>query len=133
MVKQAVEILKQYSCTEIKTVNTPEEKQQLQDAILSLSKLSDYENLGICADNSTEGFRGLVSYLQALGYEYQLPQDCPEIANPVYIKFNTQKQNYYLDNYEGNYRGVLISYQGEDPEIMGVYGYFPLDLFGKEN
>ncbi|ELR96956.1 DUF1824 family protein [Gloeocapsa sp. PCC 73106] len=128
-VNQAVEILKQYSCTKSQIPDSPAAKQQLKAAILVISAVSDFENLGICADNPSEGFSSLASYLQALGYDYTLPSVTLEADRSVYIKFNTQKQNYYLDVYEGDYRGVLIAYQGEDPEVMGTYGYFPLNLF----
>ena len=75
-------------------------------------------------------FEGLSNYLKALGYENALdiaslsPQE-----NAVYLKFNTQKNSHYLDSYDGDYRGVLISCQSEDDNISGTYGYFPLDLF----
>ena len=37
--------------------------------------------------------------------------------------------SYYLDDYIGKYRGVLVSCQSEDDKIVGTYGHFPLDLF----
>ncbi len=37
--------------------------------------------------------------------------------------------SYYLDQYTGEYRGVLVSCQSEDDLIAGTYGHFPLDLF----
>ncbi|TVQ46110.1 MAG: DUF1824 family protein [Gloeocapsa sp. DLM2.Bin57] len=129
MIQQAVAILKQYSCTNIKPVETPEAKQELQQAILQVAKLSEYQNLGICADNLQQGLDALANYLQALGYNFPLPSLDKKSLTPVYLKFNTKKQNFYLDDYDGDYRGVLISYQGEDLDIMGTYGYFPLDLF----
>jgi hypothetical protein len=130
MIQEAVGILKEYSCTQIKTVNSPTEKEQLTKAILLVSELSEYQNLGICADNLESGLESLKNYLQVLGYQLPLPAIEQTTTGPVYIKFNTKKQNFYLDDYEGDYRGVLISYQGDDQEVMGTYGYFPLDLFG---
>lgn len=128
-VLQAIEILKQYSCITGKTEISPEERQQLKEAILLISRLADDQNLGICADNLDRGFSTLVNYLKALGYEYQTPSVNLEPSKGIYLKFNTEKLNHHIDVYEGDYRGVLISYRGEDPEIMGTYGYFPLDLF----
>lgn len=125
----AVAILKKYNCTSQEVLFTPGETEQLQAAILLIASLSDYQNLGICAANLTRAWTALNSYLAALGYPTQL-QPTQEIDDsPIYLKFNTQKLNYYLDTYEGIYRGVLIAYQGEDLEIMGTYGYFPLDLW----
>jgi hypothetical protein len=128
-IPQAVEILKQYSCTTIKNPSNLAEKEELKHSILLVSNVSDYQNLGICADTLELGFNALASYLVALGYDHQLSLPQESSNKPVYIKFNTQKLNYYLDEYEGDYRGVLISYQGDDWDVMGTYGYFPLDLF----
>ena len=133
---EAVALLKKYSCNDVATINSPEEKKQLQQALLLITSLSEWENLGICADDEAQGLKALKNYLQALGYKSQLDsysfQDVrnQEAANaPVYIKFNTQKLFYYLDSYLGEYRGVLVAIQAEDEQIVGTYGYFPLDLF----
>ncbi len=48
---------------------------------------------------------------------------------PIYLKYNSQKQSYYFDEYTGEYRGVLVAVQGENEDIIGTYGHFPLDLF----
>ncbi|MGL5508894.1 MAG: DUF1824 family protein [Microcoleaceae cyanobacterium] len=48
----------------------------------------------------------------------------------MYIKFNGMKQTYHLDSYQGEYRGVLVSCQSSDPQMVnGTYGHLPLDLF----
>jgi len=58
----------------------------------TLTSLSDYQNLGICADTAAQGFLALESYLKVLGYEATLDQaDIISSVGPVYIKFNTQK------------------------------------------
>jgi hypothetical protein len=126
----ALKILREYSCIQTKVAESDSEKEQLRQAICSIASLSEYENLGICADNSQQGFAALSSYLKALGYEINLKLDnLPRQENPVYIKYNTQKQTHYLDSYAGTYRGVLISCQSEDDKIVGTYGHFPLNLF----
>jgi len=75
----------------------------LRQVLLPLTSLSDYQNLGICADTAAQGFLALESYLKALGYEATLDQaDIISFVGPVYIKFNTQRKSHYLDS--GKYR-----------------------------
>lgn len=129
--KQARQLLDQYSCTEQKAVKTPEEKQNLQIAIQQLVKESEWENLGICADHTSQAISALKSYLTAFGYDLKTIdfQQISDINTPVYIKFSTKQMGFYQDNYTGDYRGVLVSCQAEDDLIAGVYGHLPLDLF----
>ena len=129
-IEEAQAILKKYSCTEIKPVESEAEKQRLRQAILLVCSLCEYENLGICADNTEAGFAALENYLQAMGCNTKFTsENFSELGTPVYIKFNSQKQSHYLDSYLGSYRGVLISCQSEDDRLSGTYGHFPLDLF----
>jgi hypothetical protein len=129
-VEEALKILKEYSCVQIKTVESEVDKEQLRQALLLVTSFSEYENLGICADNVQQGFAALSGYLKALGYETSLDlASIPESQDGVYIKFNTQKMSYYLDSYTGHYRGVLISCQSENDNLVGTYGHFPLNLF----
>lgn len=129
-VEQALAILKSYSCLEVKLVQSEADKKELQTAIKQIVDLSEYENLGICADSLELAFEGLSNYLKALGYENALDiASLPPKEKAVYLKFNTQKKSHYLDSYDGDYRGVLIACQSEDDNISGTYGYFPLDLF----
>ncbi len=129
-VDQSLKLLKSYSCLEPKVVHSETEKAELQQAIKQIVSLSEYENLGICADFSEIARQALNQYLKALGYEAQLNSDAlPPQENSIYLKFNTKKMSHYLDSYDGTYRGVLISCQSEDDKIAGTYGYFPLDLF----
>ncbi len=129
-VDEALNILKSYSCIEIKTVESQVEREQLQQALRLVTRLSESENFGVCADNAKQGFAALDSYLKALGYEYQTnPESIPNQNEPVYIKFNTQKMSHYLDAYPGTYRGVLVSCQSDKDKLSGTYGHFPLDLF----
>ena len=46
-IEEAQAILKKYSCTEIKPVESEAEKQRLRQAILLVCSLCEYENLGI--------------------------------------------------------------------------------------
>lgn len=130
-VEKAEKILKEYSCTDIKLVELDSEKALLRQALQLIVDLADYVNFGICAETTEQGFKALQEYLNGLGYNVSLDtQKTTEIPGSVYIKFNTNKQSYYLDSYTGNYRGVLVSCQSSAREdISGTYGHLPLDLF----
>lgn len=129
-VEEALKHLKEYSCLQVQTVNSQIDKEQLRQALLVVTNLSEYETLGVCADHVEEGFIALSKYLKALGYDVPLdPQQHEEKTHAVYIKFNSRKMTYYVDTYTGSYRGVLVSCQGENDSLLGTYGHFPLDLF----
>jgi len=132
-VAAALKLLKLFSCTETKSVDSDAEKAQLQEALLAIVNLSEHQNLGICADNPAKAIDALASYLQAFGYKMPGDRaDIPSHENPVYLKFNSQKMSYYLDDYTGKYRGVLVSCQSsESEELNGTYGHLPLDLFAQ--
>ena len=121
-------LLKSYSCITPKAV-PPEEKVPLQDAIAEVVQRSEGLNFGICADSPEQALQTLQHYLKGLGYEVTL-EDSPEhsVAGATYLKYSLERQAFYLDDYVGDYRGVLVSCQG-DEEIAGTYGHFPLDLF----
>lgn len=126
----ALKLLHSFSCIVPKKINSEEEKEELRQAISLIVELSEWENLGICADSVQEAITTLNSYLKALGYP-PITDDFLQKTFPqaVYLKYNSQKQSCYLDEYSGDYRGVLISCQGEDEKITGTYGYFPLNLY----
>jgi hypothetical protein len=129
-VEENLKILNSYSCSQTKNITSESDREKLLQALLFIVNLSEWQNLGICADNSEEGFRALFNYLQAFGYRYSLGRDVIEIKNnPIYIKFNSQRMTHYIDDYIGEYRGVLISCQSEDDKLSGTYGHFPLQLF----
>lgn len=128
-VDEALKILRAYSCLEIKTPESETEKEQLRQALLLITKLSDWQNLGICADDSNQGYATLSIYLKALGYQHNFDRDSMSNSDrPVYLKFNSQRMSHLLSPYDGEYRGVLVSCQSEDDSIAGTYGHFPLDL-----
>jgi len=133
-IKQARKLLDQYNCTEQKSVKTEQEKEKLQTAIQQITQESEWENLGICADNTEQAIKALKSYLSALGYEINRInlEQVSAVNTPVYIKFSTKQMGFYQDNYTGEYRGVLVSCQAEDDLIAGVYGHLPLDLFAEQ-
>jgi len=129
-VAESLAILQSYSTTEIKFPQESTEKENLKNSIVQIASLSDWQNLGICSNTLAEGLSTLEKYLSALGYKIP-PIESKEIeeVSGVYIKYNTRKMTYIIEPYLGEYRGVLISYQGEDQTIARTYGYFPLDLF----
>ena len=126
---EAIALLKEYSCTDPKPVETGSEKRRLQAAILQVAQGCETKNLGICADNVTQGFTSLENYLRAMGFT---PDFSTETSQPndesVYLKYNCEKQTCYRSYYPESYRGVLLACITED-ELGGTYGYFPLDLF----
>lgn len=126
----AKKCLAAFSCIEPKQIESETEKQQLQAALRLFCDLADWENLGVCATNAEEGFTALAQYLTALGYDFDRDKvDLEACPAPIYIKYNGQKQSYLTDDYEGKYRGVLVSFQAEDDRVCGTYGHLPLDLF----
>jgi hypothetical protein len=128
---EALELLQSYSCKTPKLITSEAEKTKVQAALLLVASLTDHQNLGICATDVPTGLAALANYAHALGYKFQ-PQAEDQTAeiSPVYIKFNAQKQSYYLDAYPGDYRGVLISCQSSEHESLNAtFGHFPLDLF----
>ncbi|MCU0536616.1 MAG: DUF1824 family protein [Hydrococcus sp. Prado102] len=137
-VEEALQLLKKFSClaigqsprNAIATVELDIEPEQLRQALLLITSLSEWENLGICADDAQQGFAALSSYLNALGYQADCdPSVAGDIEGAIYIKFNTQKMSCYCDFYTGSYRGVLVSCQSDNDMLVGTYGHFPLDLF----
>jgi len=127
-VEAAQRILAPFNCKDTKTVDSAEEKALIRQALLLLTRLSDYQILGICADTVEQGLLALETYSQALGYEVNL--ESPATKDAVYIKFNPKTGLCYLDSYVGKYRGVLVSCQSAyDGGINEMYGHLPLDLF----
>lgn len=124
----ARDLARQYSCLEAKTPANAEEATAIRTALNVLAQAAEGLNLGICAPDSDRAHEVLAQYLQGLGYDYKGSRPPEAIAGPVYLKYNLQAQNHYLDRYEGTYAGVLVSCLGEG-DRGGTYGHFPLDLF----
>jgi Domain of unknown function (DUF1824) len=100
----------------------------LRQALELVARHSEYQILGVCAENSAEGLQALNEYSRALGYEP--PQDIESIVGSVYIKFNPRGGWRYMSAYEGRERGVLVSCQSPNSDgINEMYGHLPLDLF----
>ncbi|MGD1853966.1 MAG: DUF1824 family protein [Leptolyngbyaceae cyanobacterium] len=105
------------------------QKQELIDALLWFSDLADYETLGICTDTLAAGKAATEAYVSRLARPITL--DLPEREGAVYLKFNTLKGAWYLDDYVGPNRGVLVSFHASEAEydlVNGTYGPITLDL-----
>ena len=127
-ISEAQQLLESFNCIENKSVSSESEKALICQALLLLTKYSDYQILGICADSTSQGLIALQSYAMALGYEPNL--NLSTVDGSVYIKFNPNTGLCYVDSYTGTHRGVLVSFQSSEVgEINEMYGHLPLDLF----
>jgi hypothetical protein len=127
-IADAKKVLNKFNCLDIAPILKPSEKESVRRALTFITKLSDYQILGICADTAEEGLLAMRTYSHALGYE--VPIDLPLVEGPVYIKLNGKNGLCYLDSYAGHHRGVLVSCQSYyEGGINEMYGHLPLDLF----
>ncbi|MGB2925146.1 MAG: DUF1824 family protein [Limnothrix sp.] len=126
----AIAVLKAKSCIETPTVTSEAERESIRQNLLFVCQETEWENIGVCAENVTVAIASVREYLQAMGYKNDFEIDVSEwVDKPIYLKFNTQKMSHYLSDYEGTYRGVLVALQSENEELTGTYGHYPLDLF----
>lgn len=129
-IKKVRQQLAQFSCLIVPPQLSQDQKQDLIDALLWFSNLADYETLGICTDTLAAGKAATESYVAKLARPINL--ELPDRSGAIYLKFNTLKGAWYLDDYSGPNRGVLVSFHSSEPEydlVNGTYGPFPLDLF----
>ncbi|MFW9264319.1 DUF1824 family protein [Nostoc sp. CALU 546] len=126
--EEAKKLLNKFNCLDIAPILNSSEKVVIRNALILITKLADYQILGICADTAEEGILAMKTYSLALGYEPPNNLSTPE--GPVYIKLNGKNGLCYLDSYSGHHRGVLVSCQSYDEDgINEMYGHLPLDLF----
>ncbi|MGV0106660.1 DUF1824 family protein [Nostoc sp. DSM 114167] len=126
--EEAKKFLNKFNCLDIAPILNSSEKIVIRNALILLTKLTDYQILGICADTAEEGILAMKTYSLALGYEP--PNNLLTPEGPVYIKLNGKNGLCYLDSYDGHHRGVLVSCQSYDEDgINEMYGHLPLDLF----
>ncbi len=127
-IQAAQKLLKPFNSLESKSINSQSEKTQIRQALLLLSKNSDYQILGICADTTAQGLLALTTYATALGYKPN--GNLATVEGAIYLKFNPNTGLCYLESYTGAHRGVLVSFQSSEVgDINDMYGHFPLDLF----
>lgn len=106
------------------------EKSEIRAVLQVFNEAADYQTLGVCADTVAIAQATLEAYVAALSRPIQLQLE--DRSGSVYLKFNTLKGAWYLDDYSGTSRGVLISFHASEPEvdiINGTYGPLPFDLF----
>jgi len=106
----------------------PTNRDGIQQALLLVAGQSDYQMLGVCADDLDQGIRALAGYAKALSYSPNI--NLEPVEGSVYIKFNPTSAQCYASPYDGEHRGVLVSCQSsDDTDINEMYGHLPLDLF----
>jgi hypothetical protein len=121
-------LLKQFDCLNSQSLELPETRDRLRQALKLVASQSDYQILGVCSGSFDQGRRSVESFARALGYTPRI--ELKPIAGAVYIKFNPKLGSCYIDTYTGDYRGVLVSCQSADESGLNqMYGHFPLDLF----
>lgn len=127
-IAEAHRILKQFDCRD--RITPDSEKSSIRAALLVAAQHSDYQILGICAENLEQGRAALHAYANALGYSIDPSKSLPAIEAGIYLKFNPKTGLLHGDTYSGDYRGVLVACQSSYPDqINELYGHLPLDLF----
>ena len=124
----ALKILRQFLCLDrISTEQIPDYP-TIQAAIAIVADASDYQILGVCADDRATGQTALHQYLAALGYDER--PEAPAIAGPIYIKYNPKLRSCHAEAYEGSHRGMLVSCQSAyETDLNETFGHLPIDLF----
>jgi hypothetical protein len=114
-IEEALKILKEYSCVQIRTVTSKINSEELRQALLLITNLSEYENLGICADTAEEGFRALSEYLKAFNYDI----DVDSLLDAETKKKSSASQD-KGDRDRFNARGDKIVSVGEKTAVDGA-------------
>jgi Domain of unknown function (DUF1824) len=109
-----------------------EQREAIRQGLQILTDATDYHLIGMCAASQAEGLAALHSYAKNFNYEIgaDLVKALPALDGAVYLKFNPRSNRLYIDTYQGNYRGGLVSFQSDLADgYNGTHGHFPLDLF----
>lgn len=126
--QDAHNILVVFNGLQPKQIHSDIEAQQVRAAVLCLAQESDYQILGVLADTFDQGWQALISYTEALGAA--LPEPLQSITGPVYFKYNFESGRCHVERYNGEDRGVLVSYHSDiDGQPNDMYGHLPWDLF----
>ncbi len=127
---EAEKILGAFTCVERTGVQPTSDYNLIRDAIAVVATRSDYQILGICADNAAQALQAMKGYLTALGYEpLKEPSSLSETPG-IYLKFNPKSGRANMEPYAGDHRGVLVSCQSAyEDGVNETFGHLPLDLF----
>ena len=138
-VRTAIELLQQFTIIDIaidastlgnSVKNLPAQlsRESIYEALTLVLDGSEYQLIGICAENYAEGTLALQQYLAAFGYEIEPTFTDP--GQPIYIKYNSKSEGCYSKPYDGDHRGVIISCQSSyEDDVNETFGHLPLDLF----
>jgi hypothetical protein len=125
---EAVKLLRLFTCIDRLTPDKIPDHATIRSALTIVRDHSDYQILGICADDQTQAKATLDSYIQAFGYKF-FPE-IPPVEGAIYVKYNPKLRSCHSDAYIGEHRGVLVSCQSSyNDDINELFGHLPLDLF----
>jgi Domain of unknown function (DUF1824) len=125
---EAVKLLRLFTCLDrLPTEHIPDQA-TVKAALAIVREHSDYQILGICAENFAQAQAALTSYLTA--FESKFVPEIPPIDGVIYVKYNPKLRSCHSDSYMGAHRGVLVACQSSyDDDVNEVFGHLPLDLF----
>jgi Domain of unknown function (DUF1824) len=125
---EAVKLLRLFTCIDQLTPDQIPTNDAVRAALTIVREHSDYQILGICADDLAAGEKALTAYIQA--FDYKFIPTIPPVDGPIYIKYNPKLRSCHSDTYIGDHRGVLVSCQSSyDGDVNELFGHLPLDLF----
>jgi Domain of unknown function (DUF1824) len=126
---EAVKLLRLFTCIDRIPADQIPDNAAVKAALAIVREHSDYQILGICADNLAAAKQALESYIQAFDYQF-LPVIPPIEGEAIYVKYNPKLRSCHSDSYIGDHRGVLVSCQSSyDEDINELFGHLPLDLY----
>ena len=138
-IRAAIELLQQFtiidaainastSLSRVKELPPELSRESIYEALTLVLDGSEYQLIGICAENYEEGALALEQYLAAFGHETRPTFGNP--GQPIYIKYNSKTEGCYSKPYDGDHRGVIVSCQSSyDDDVNETFGHLPLDLF----
>jgi Domain of unknown function (DUF1824) len=125
---EAVKLLRLFTCIDSLTPDQIPTHEAIRAALSIVHEHSDYQILGICADDLAQGEKAMQAYIESFGYKF-VPT-VPTVEGPIYIKYNPKLRSCHSDRYVGTHRGVLVSCQSAyDGDVNELFGHLPLDLF----
>ncbi len=125
---EAVKLLRLFTCIDRLAPEEIPSYDAIRAALAIVREHSDYQILGICADDITQAAQAMTSYIKA--FEYKFMPAVPPVEGPIYVKYNPKMRSCHSDTYIGQHRGVLVSCQSEyDGDVNELFGHLPLDLF----